>query len=145
MPTEGVRSVGRFSVEFEVANNDDLALVRRGLLAPDQARRETIQGVVDSGAAKLVLPEAVVKRLGLPLGDKINVRYADGRKAQRRQAKEVFLKLLGRDGRFTAICEPKRETALIGAIVLEDLDLLVDCVAQRLVPRDASGPTYEIE
>jgi hypothetical protein len=39
----------------------------------------------------------------------------------------------------------RRETALVGAIVLEDLDLLVDCVDQRLVPRDPSGPTYEIE
>jgi predicted aspartyl protease len=145
MPAEGVRSVGRFRVEVEVANNDDLALVRRGLLPPDQARRETIQGVVDSGAAKLVLPEAVVKRLGLPLGDKIKVSYADGRKARRHKAHGVFLKLQGRDGIFTAISEPKRETALIGAIVLEDLDFLVDCVAQRVVPRDPSGPIYEIE
>jgi predicted aspartyl protease len=145
MPDSGVRSVGRFSVDVEIANNDDLALVRRGLLPPDQARRETIRGVVDSGATKLVLPEAVVKRLGLPLGDKIKVSYADGRKARRYKANGVFLKLEGRDGTFTAICEPKRETALIGAIVLEDLDLLVDCAAQRLIPRDPSGPIYEIE
>src|SRR5947209_2738848 len=84
MGTEGADCVGRFSVELEVANNDDLALVRRGLLPPDQARRETIRGVVDSGAMKLVLPQAVVERLGLPLGGKVKVRYADGRRAQRR-------------------------------------------------------------
>ena len=65
------------------ANNDDLALMRRGLLQPDQVRRETLQGLVDSGATKLVLPQAVVKRLGLPLGDKILVRYADGRRFSR--------------------------------------------------------------
>lgn len=29
--------------------------------------------------------------------------------------------------------------------VLEALDLLVDCKHQRLVPRDPSGPIYEIE
>jgi hypothetical protein len=34
---------------------------------------------------------------------------------------------------------------LIGAIVLEDLDLMVDCQWQQLVPRDPSGPVYEIE
>src|SRR5439155_9863422 len=106
-------------VDFEVANNDDLALVRRGLLPPDQVRRETIQGVVDSGAAMLVLPQAVVKRLGLPLGNTVKVRYADGRRAQRREAKGVFLKLLGRDTTLPAVVEPKRENALIGAIVLE--------------------------
>ena len=67
MRSNGANVMGRFSVEFEVANNDDLALWRRGHLESDQVRRETIQGVVDSGATRLVLPEAVVKRLGLPL------------------------------------------------------------------------------
>jgi predicted aspartyl protease len=145
MQASGANGVGRFTVDFEVANNDDLALARRGLLAQDEVRRETIRGVVDSGAAKLVLPEAVVKRLGLPLGNSINVRYADGRRAKRKGAEGVYVQLLGRHGTFSAISEPKRETALIGAIVLEDLDLLVDCIEQRVVPRDPSGPIYEIE
>jgi predicted aspartyl protease len=137
--------LGRFSVDIEIANYEDLILARRGLMPADQVRRETIRGLVDSGATKLVLPQAVVKRLGLPLGNPVKVRYADGRRATRREIKGVFVQLLGRDGTFTAICEPKRETALIGAIVLEDLDLLVDCVAQQVVPRDPSGATYEIE
>jgi len=137
--------VGRFSVDFEVANNDDLALVRRGLLKPDQVRRQTIPGLVDSGAMMLVLPRAVVKQLGVPVGDKVTVRYADGRRAQRREAKGISLNLLGRDCTFTAIVELKRKTALIGAIVLEALDLLVDCQAQRVVPRDPRGAVYEIE
>jgi predicted aspartyl protease len=137
--------VGRFSVEFEVANNDDMALVRRGLLQADQVRRQTISGVVDSGAAKLVLPQSVVKQLGLPLADRVRVRYADGRTAERREAEGVFVELLGRHGTFSAIVEPKRKTALIGAIVLEDLDLLVDCQRQRIVGRDPHGAVYEIE
>ena len=101
--------------------------------------------MVDSGAVRLVLPEAVVKRLGLPLGDSIPVKYADNRRARRRLVKGVFTQLLGRDGIFTAVVEPKRDTALIGAIVLEDLDFLVDCKNSRLVPRDPSGPLSEIE
>ena len=145
MRSKGANGVGRFSVEVEVVNYDDLALVRRGLLTADRVRRATIQGVVDSGAAKLVLPQSVVKRLGLPLMDRITVRYADGRTAQRREAEGVYLELLGRHGTFTAVVEPKRQTALVGAIVLEDLDLLVDCQRQRVVPRDPRGAIYEIE
>jgi predicted aspartyl protease len=145
MRATGGNALGRFSVDIEVANNDDLALMRRGLLPKDQVRRETIQGVVDSGATKLVLPEAVVKRLGLTPGNPVKVRYADGRRATRREIKGVFVQLLGRDGTFTAISEPKRDTALIGAIILEDLDLLVDCVTQKVVPRDPTGAMYEIE
>ncbi len=145
MRAKGGNGLGRFSVEIEVANNDDLALMRRGLLPKDQVRRETIQGLVDSGATKLVLPEAVVKRLGLSPGNSVKVRYADGRRATRREIKGVFVQLLGRDGTFTAIAEPKRETALIGAIILEDLDLLVDCVTGRVIPRHPAGAIYEIE
>ena len=145
MRARGGNGLGRFSVEFEVANHEDVIRARDGTLPPDQVRRETIQGVVDSGATRLVLPQAVVKRLGLPLGNKIIVRYADGRRAERAGAKEVYLKLLGRDGTFTAVVEPRRKTALVGAIVLEDLDLVVDCTAQRLVPRDPRGLTSEIE
>jgi len=144
MGAKGANGVGRFSVELEVANYADLIRAQDGTLPADQIRRETIQGVVDSGAAKLVLPQAVVKRLGLPLGNKIMVRYADGRRTQRAGAEGVYVQLLGRHGTFTAIVEPRRKTALVGAIVLEDLDLLVDCTAQRVVPRDPRGAIYEI-
>jgi predicted aspartyl protease len=137
--------VGRFSVDFEIANNDDLALVRRGLLPLGEVRRGTVTGIVDGGAAMLVLPEAIVKQVGLPLGEPIQVRYADGRGAQRRQAEGARLTLLGRQGTFSAVVEPRRKTALIGAIVLEQLDFLVDSTKQCLVPRDPKGPIYEIE
>ena len=145
MRARGGTGLRRFSAEIEVANYEDLVLARRGLLPEGQVRREKIEGLVHSGATKLVLPEAVVKRLGLSLGNPIKVRYADGRRATRREVKGVFVQLLGRDGTFTAICEPKRDTSLIGAIILEDLDLLVDCVTQRVIPRDPAGATYEIE
>jgi predicted aspartyl protease len=145
MRTRGADGVGRFSVELEIANSDELGAARLGLLPADQVRRERILGVVDSGATRLVLPEEVVKRLGLPLGDPVMVRYADGRQAKRKGVEGVYVQLLGRHGTFSAIVEPKRKTALVGAIVLEDLDLLVDCSAQRVVPRDPSGATYEIE
>jgi predicted aspartyl protease len=145
MRARGGNGVGRFSVEFEVANYADVIRAQDGTLPPDQVRRETLQGLVDSGVPKLVLPQAVVKRLGLPLGDPIQVRYADGRRARRREACGVFLKLLGREETFSAIVEPRRSTALIGAMALEGLDLLVGCQAQRVVPRDPRGPIYEIE
>ena len=40
---------------------------------------------------------------------------------------------------------PETVDPLVGAIVLEDLDLLVNCTAQRVVPRDPHGAIYEIE
>jgi len=145
MRARGGNGVGRFSVDLEVANYADIIRAEDGTLPLAKVRRRTIRAVVDSGATKLVLPEALVKELGLPRGDKIKVRYADGRTAQRRGAEGVYVELLGRHGTFTAVVEPNRESALLGAIVLEDLDLLVDCPNERIVPRDPHVVIHEIE
>ena len=142
---KGVSDVGRFSVEIKLANYRDIIRAEERTIQDDEVRRLTVAGLVDSGATRLVLPKAVVEQLGLPLGKKINVQYVDGRTAQRHLVEGVFLEILGRQSTFRAVVEPKRTTALIGAIVLEDLDLLVDCAGERLVPRDPRGEFSEIE
>ncbi len=70
---------------------------------------------------------------------------ADGRTRTRDTVADVEIEIQGRKGTFTAIVEPSRSEALIGAIVLEDLDFLVDCLHQRLVPRDPRFVISEIE
>lgn len=137
--------MGRFSVEIELANNKDIVLAEAGRIDPDQVRRVKLQGVVDSGATRLVLPGKVVEQLGLPLGEKVKVVYADKRHALRHKVSNVWLKMQSRDGVFDALVEPKRDTALIGAIVLETLDYVVDCVAQKVAPRDPKYIVSEIE
>ena len=137
--------MGRVNINLDVANNDDMALARRGALPKDQVRRRTIGAVVDSGANKLVLPGKVVKELGLPLVGKVKVRYANGRTAVREVAEGAYVELLGRHGTFRAVVEPKRDTALVGAIVMEDFDLLMDCPNERVIPRDPKIEVQEIE
>ncbi|HEV3418496.1 MAG TPA: hypothetical protein VG056_16860, partial [Pirellulales bacterium] len=85
------------------------------------------------------------KQLGLEIAGTAKVRYADGRTSDRPIARHVRLAFGGRDSVFNAIVEPARESALIGAIVLEDLDFLVDCTGQRLVPRDPKQIVSEAE
>ncbi len=128
--------MGRFSVEIEIANYDDMARARAGDIPDAQVRRTRVRGVVDTGATRLVLPVSVVRELGVPVTGKVGVRYADGRIADRDRVDGIFLTCLGRSSVFNAVIEPDRDSALIGAIVLEDLDLLVDCITQQLTPRD---------
>ncbi len=145
MKTKGAARVGRFAVELEVANYVDVVNAQQGSLDAAKVRRLTISGVVDSGATRLVLPETVVEQLGLTSTEKVRVKYANNHVATRKAVKNVYVQIMGRDGVFTAVVEPKRQSALIGAIVLEDFDLLVDCAHQRLVPRDPRFVVSEIE
>lgn len=136
---------GRCSVEIELANYDDLVRAEAGDIPQGQVRRLKLRGVVDTGATRLTLPAAVAKRLGLKTEGKVGVRYADGRMAEREVGRGVHLTCIGRSSVFNAILEPQRESALIGAIVLEDLDLLVDCINRTLVPRDPRYIISELE
>lgn len=145
MVTNGVPPLGRFSVDVELANNDDLALARAGQLPADKVRRAKIHGVVDSGATHMVLPASVVKQLGIRTKRKVKVHYADRRYGMRDVVEGVFVEIQGRDGIFNAVVEPKRESALIGAIILEVMDFLVDAKHQRLVPRDPRYVVAELE
>jgi len=138
-------TMGRFSVEVELTNHEDLFRAKAGLILPEQVRRVRVRGVFDSGATRLVIPAAVALQLGLESAGSAKVRYADGRTAERSIVKDIHLSYGGRESVFSAIVEPVRESILIGAIVLEELDFLVDCVGQQLVPRDPKQIVSEAE
>lgn len=137
--------MGRFSVKLEMANSTDRALAERGHLGADQVRTASCPAVVDTGASHLVLPEKIAAKLGVPVLGKTRVKYADERRLVRDVVGYVEVELLGRRGIFKAVVEPKRKDALIGAIVLEDLDLLVDPRARKLRRRDPRFFIAEIE
>ena len=137
--------MGRVTVDFEVSNYADVHEVEAGHLTADKVRKVIVQGIVDTGAARLVLPESIVKQLGLPVAGMSTVRFADSRRAEREVVRDAYIQLLGRSGVFHAIVEPNRSDALLGAIVMEDLDLIVDCSGQRLEKRDPDKYITEIE
>src|SRR4051794_14996788 len=97
------KPMGRFSVEVELVNNKDLNHAEVGVIAPEQVRRVRLRGVVDSGATRLVLPETVVRQLGLEISGTAKVRFADGRTADRSIARGVQLSYGGRESTFSAI------------------------------------------
>ncbi|MGO9114747.1 MAG: aspartyl protease family protein [Thermoguttaceae bacterium] len=139
------KEMGRFSVEFAVANFRDVVRLAPGVPVLENVKHTVVSGVVDSGAARLVLPKHVADQLQLTVDGEVTVRYADHRQEKRPRVSGVWIELNGRNGVFSAVVEPNRNDALIGAIVLEELDLLVDCTTQSLYPRDPNTIVTEIE
>jgi hypothetical protein len=139
------RSADSVEVEAELANQADISAAKAGAIAPSAVRHLRIRGTATRSTMRLVLPASIADQLGLEISDTILVRYADGHTAERSLACNVRLTHAGRHGIYRAIIEPDRESALIGVIVLDDLDLLIDCAAQRLVPRDPNQIISEVE
>jgi hypothetical protein len=145
MASTGVTEMGRVTAEVALANNRDIVLAEDGKLPLTEIRRTTVSGIVDSGAARLVLPPHVIQTLGISPDGETGVRYADQRTARRPIVHNVWLELCGRGSVFSAIVEPDRKDALIGAIVMEELDLIIDCTRNEVRPRDPDRIISEIE
>ena len=94
-------------------------------------RYET-EALIDTGAVRSVLPPAVADRLGLLRLDRTEAKYANSTVEEVDMTEVFTVELLGRRARTTAMV--LGEHILLGVMVLEDLDLMVDCHRNRLVP-----------
>ena len=105
-----------------------------------------ISAKVDFGATMLVLPEDIAKSLGLTFIRSQTVKYANEETAERVIAGMVEVEVCGRKGWFEAVLEPKKTYALLGAVVMESLDLIIEPRSLGLYPNPRSKlPMAEIE
>ena len=104
----------------------------------DPSKSLEIDALIDTGATMLVLPQDVVEQLGLKKLQDTPVRYANNTT----QIKSVYgiaiLEIRGRVGYFDALAEVEGSQPLVGQIVLERLDLLVDPNKKVVMPNPNS-------
>ena len=132
-------------MNVEVANYQEVVRAEAGDIPEADVHRAKVDGVVDTGASRLVLPQSVVDKLGLPIVGRTTARLADHSTIERDVVRYVWLRMLGREGVFTAVVEPNRDDALLGAIVLGELDMVADCVTGTCHPRDPHQLITELE
>lgn len=130
--------MGEVKVEVELENAEDRGVFRRGYIPEEQIRSIKVPVLVDSGAVMLMLPQDLVEALGLSEVGKAIVTYADERKEERPIAGIVTVKVGNRLTSVNCVVGPPNSEPLLGQIVLEAMDLLVDCAQQKLLPRPES-------
>ena len=130
--------MGEIVATMELENTVDREVVSRGLRDESTVRRTTVDGVVDTGAVMLVLPEDVVDRLGLRTQREVVVAYANEYGETRQVAGPVTVQIGNRFTNADCIIGPPASEPLIGQIVLEALDLVADCGSRTLAPRPES-------
>ena len=135
--------MGEIVASMKLENTGDREIVSEGLRDESTVRRATVDGVVDTGAVMLVLPEDVVGRLGLRTRGKVVVTYADERRELRQVAGPVTVQIGDRGMIAECIIGPPLSEPLIGQVVLESLDLVADCANRTLGPRPES-PDYPL-
>ena len=124
-------------------NSWDRENVDRGRGVEADVRRTSVEGIVDTGAVSLVIPEEVATELGLRHWGTRTVVYADERREQR-PVTDVTIEIGNLTTRTEAIVGPAGSQVLIGQVVLETLDLIADCKNQTLAPRHPDGPVLAV-
>ena len=93
----------------------------------------------------LVLPRNLVKKLNLKKMREVEVKYANGKTEVKSIYSIVTVKIKGRAGEFNVLEEPEGAQPLVGQIVLEQLDLIVDPSARKVIPNPRSPEMPMVE
>jgi predicted aspartyl protease len=107
-------------------------------LEKPEIRQVELDCLIDSGAVLSYIPQEVVELLGIPENGNVIVKYANEKKEEVKKAGPVKIKIGNRSGNFDCIVGPPNCEPLIGQIVLEELDLLIDPKEKKLVVRPES-------
>jgi clan AA aspartic protease len=104
----------------------------------DPTHTAEVEALIDTGASTIALPLDMVLRLGLKKLREVRVRYANGTSESKGIYGVVAVEIKGRAGEFDVIAEAEGTQPLVGQIVLEQLDLVVDPRNRCLMPNPAS-------
>jgi predicted aspartyl protease len=124
--------MGEVVEKITLVNARDVANARSGYIKEADVRKLTIDAVVDTGAGPLVITEALRQKLGLEIEKDMAVTLAGGVQQKCARAEAVDIHWKDRISLSRPIVLSDGET-LLGVIPLEDMDLIVDPVDQKLV------------
>lgn len=130
--------MGEVKVKALIRNYVSVGAAKRGFISEKDIESSEIEMVVDTGAVMIFLPQDEVEKLGLEPSKKVVVTYADERKEERWVAKGIEVIIGNRSMVTDCIIGPPLCEPLLGQLVLEELDLIVDTQRKALCPRPES-------
>ncbi len=133
--------MGEVKIEVELENFVDRTKAVAGEIEDSEVRRFKTSALVDTGAVMNLLPRDVVEHLGVPIEGTAVVTLADERREEMQVAQGVTMKVGERSTTLPCLVGPPRSEPLLGQVILEVLDLVVDCPGQRVIPNPDS-PIY---
>jgi predicted aspartyl protease len=133
--------MGAVRVSVKLTSAFEEGLVSRGSLHPKHLRTYEAMGLVDTGALTLVIPSKVVEYLGLKIHRRQVAIFANGTQEVLGVTEPVRIECQGRTAVLQALVVD--DEILIGQVVLELMDFLVDCNNQQLIP-NPKNPDYPV-
>src|SRR5689334_12784188 len=125
--------MGLVYAEVQLINGEDLLMARRNMIGEEEIKQMTVNALVDTGAYTLCINENIQEQLQLPLLEKRMGNMADGRIKEYDVVGPIELKFKNRRTMVNAMVLPGDNEVLLGAIPLEDMDVLIHPQRQELI------------
>jgi clan AA aspartic protease len=106
--------------------------IRFGNNSEPEIRKKTVQALVDTGCFTLVISEELRRELGLELREERRVTLVNRTTEMCKYTEAVEIHWKNRSAVMRALVLPGAENVLLGALPLEEMDLIVDTVRQEL-------------
>jgi clan AA aspartic protease len=125
--------MGTVYAEITVKNAGDEVRAWDGHIKEADIRQITATAMVDTGAGTLVIDEEICQKLGLRIEGLRGATLADGVRQVCKLTEPVRIQWKNRATTCHALVLPDAPEGLLGAIPLEDMDLIVHPKQQELV------------
>ena len=125
--------MGIVHTEITLRNLREENLADQGIIKDSEVRQTTVSAVVDTGAITLVINEAIRQKLGLRIRGHRRATLADGVAHDYEVTEPVSVYWKNRDSPCKAYVVPNSNNVLLGAIPMEDMDLIVSPKKQEVV------------
>ncbi|MFT4153823.1 clan AA aspartic protease [Parafilimonas sp.] len=125
--------MGNVYAEIELINGGDLELARRHIIGEDEVKKMRVTALVDTGAITLAINENIQEQLQLPVVEKRKGYLANGSIIECEVVAPVEIRFKNRRCSCSALVLPGTSEPLLGAIPLEDMDVLIHPQRRELI------------
>ncbi|MDX2197077.1 MAG: hypothetical protein NW207_11745 [Cytophagales bacterium] len=125
--------MGLTYAEIELVNSEDIGLARRNFISPEDIRSIRVNALVDSGSYMLAINEGVQEYLQLPVIEQKFAELANGVRIKCDVVGPVEVKFKNRSTTCRAMVLPGDNEILLGAIPMEDMDVIWLPLKQELM------------
>lgn len=125
--------MGLIYAEIQLTNAEDVALARRSVIGQDEIKTMKVEMLVDTGAYNLCINESIQEQLQLPLVEKRKAQMANGHIEEYNVVGPISVRFKNRITVCNALVLSGDNEPLLGAIPLEDMDVLIHPQRQELI------------
>ncbi len=132
--------------DIELINGADMTLAQRHIIGEEEIKRMTVTMLVDTGAYLMAINETVQEYLQLPFKEKRKLRLADDTVAEFDVVGPVEVRFKNRSAVCNALLLPGNSEPLLGAIPIEEMDVLIHPYRQELIinPKHPDGAVLRL-